>query len=367
MRRLRLLLQAIRHNEQGQIVVLLGLLMTVLMGFTAMAVDVGSMASDKSGLQNAADAMALAAAQDLPDASAANTSAREWATKNGVDPNEIESIQIQPQSLPSVPNPRVTVSLKRQHDFAFAKALGINSTDIEATASAIKTSFGGGDGIVPWTVTEAAMLNVIPGALATLKYDAKDGENGNYGPISIDGTGAKTYEETIIDGCQSTICSEAAVLQGCLTNAPECDGAQCSTEPGNMIGPTRDGVDYRMNNTDSACNTFEKVFASNGNGTFRFNSNGNGAQECNPFVQGPWSKSSLRVIIVPVIHELCDGKCMVTITGFALFYLEGYDSGKCSGNSCEIKGKFVKANITTGGLVGVYDPNSMIQFVKLVQ
>jgi len=362
MRRLRLFLRAIRHSEQGQIVVLLGLLITVLMGFTAVAVDVGSMASDKSGLQNAADAMALAAAADLPNASAATSAAHTWATKNGVDPNEIESIQIQQQSLPNVPNPRVMVSLKRQHDFAFAKALGINSTDIEATASAIKTSFGGGDGIVPWTVTEAQMLGVNPGAPAILKYDAKDGENGNFGPISIDGTGAKTYEETITDGCQSTICSEAAVAaETCLTNAPECDGAQCSTEPGNMIGPTADGVDYRINNTDSACNTFEKVFTSNGNSTYGIN------QVCNPFVQGQGSKPSLRVIIVPVIDELCDGRCLVTITGFALFYLEGYDSGKCSGNSCEIKGKFVKANITTGGLVGVYDPNSMIQFVKLVQ
>ena len=358
--RLRLFLRAIRHSEQGQIVVLLGLLMTVLMGFTAMAVDVGSMASDKGDLQNAADAMALAAAQDLPDASAANTSAREWATKNGVDPNEIESIQIQQQSLPNVPNPRVTVSLKRQHDFVFARALGINSTDIGASASAIKTSYGGGDGIVPWTVTETELHDVDPGERATLKYDAKEGENGNFGPISIDGTGASTYRDSEKYGCQSTICSEAAVDQGCQENAPECDGAECYTEPGNMTGPTRDGVDYRMNNNDPACDTFAMAFPTrNDDGTYSIN------QECNPFVPG--GEDSLRVIIVPVIDELCDGRCLVTIKEFALFYLEGYDDGKCSGSSCEINGVFVKANITTGGLAGVYDPNSMIQFVKLVQ
>jgi hypothetical protein len=359
MGKLRLFLRAIRRNERGQVLVLVGLLTTAIMGFTAVAVDVGSMTADKGDLQNAADAMALAAAADLPNASAATSAAHTWATKNGVDPSEIQSIQIQQQSLPSVPNPRVTVNLKRGHDFVFAKAIGVNSTDIEASASAIRTSFGGGDGIVPWTVTEVELHGVNPGDLAIMKYDAKDGENGNFGPISIDGTGASVYRESEKYGCQSTICSEVAVAQGCQENAPQCDGAECYTEPGNMTGPTRDGVDYRMNNTDSACDSFAEVFSSNDNGTYSID------QECNPFIEG--SKPSLRVIIVPVIDELCDGRCLVTITEFALFFLEGYDEGKCSGNNCEIKGRFVKANITTGGLTGVYDPNSLISFVKLVQ
>jgi len=359
-RKLRLLLQAIRRNERGQIIVLAALLMTVLMGFAALAIDVGSMASDKSDLQNAADAMALAAAADLPDASAATSAAHTWATKNGVDPSEIQSIQIQQQSLPNVPNPRVTVNLSRDHDFVFAKALGINSTDIEASASAMKTSYGGGDGIVPWTVQEAQKAAANPGDLVTLKYDAHDSENGNFGPIAIDGTGASVYRNEEKYGCQSTICSEGAVTQGCQETAPECDGADCYTEPGNMMGPTRDGVDYRMNNTDSACDSFAEVFTSNDNGTYSID------QECNPFIEG--SKPSLRVIIVPVIDELCDGRCLVTIKEFALFYLEGYGSGGCTGGSnCEIAGRFVKANITTGGLVGVYDPDALMHFTRLVE
>ncbi len=347
-------------KERGQVLVLLGLLMTVLMGVTATAIDIGSLAADKRDLQNAADAMALAAAADLPNAADAEAAARQWGTKNGVDPSEIQSIHIQQQSLPNVPNPRVTVSLSRSHDFVFAKALGVNSTDLEAGASAIKTSYGGGDGIVPWTVQEAEMAAANPGDLVTLKYDAQDAENGNFGPIAIDGTGASTYRSEEKYGCQSTICSEGAVSTGCQETAPECDGADCYTEPGNMMGPTRDGVDYRMNNTDSACDSFAEVFTSNENGTYSIN------QQCNPFVAG--SKPSLRVIIVPVIEELCDGHCLVTIKEFALFYLEGYGSAGCiSGNNCEIQGRFVKANITTGGLGGVYNPNSLINFTRLVQ
>ena len=357
--KLRLLLQAIRRNERGQIIVLAGLLMTVLMGFTALAIDVGSMASDKSDLQNAADAMALAAAQDFPIPGQVEVSAREWATKNGVDPNEIESIHIEQQSLPSVPNPRVTVTLSRDHGFIFAKALGISSTDIEASASAIKTSFGGDGGLMPWTVLKALKDAAIPGQTLTLKYDSNDASSGNFGAIRIDGSGSSVYLETLEHGANSAICSEPAIAAGCQENAPECYDAQCDPATGNLVGATRTGVDYRMNNTDSACDTFEEAFASNGDGTWRLNA------LCNPFLGG--SKPSLQVIIIPVVDNLGNGQSPLTITDFALFYLEGYANGKCSGNRCEIQGRFVRADISTGGLVGVYDPSSLLQFVKLVQ
>jgi hypothetical protein len=341
------------------VLVLVGLLMTVLMGFTAMAVDVGSMASDKSGLQNAADAMALAAAADLPNASAATSAAHTWATKNGVDPNEIESIQIQQQSLPNVPNPRVTVTLKRQHDFIFARALGINSTDIGASASAIRTSFGGDGGLMPWTVLKALKDAAVIGQTLTLKYDSNDATSGNFGAIRIDGSGSSVYLETLKHGADSAICSQPALAAGCQENAPDCYDAQCDPETGNLVGATRTGVDYRLSHTDPACDTFEEAFASNGNGTWRLNA------QCNPFLGG--SKPSLQVIIIPVVDNFGNGQSPLTITDFALFYLEGYANGKCSGNSCEIKGKFVKANITTGGLVGVYNPASLLQFTRLVQ
>ena len=55
-------IRAWRKREEGDIVVLVALSMSVLMGFTAFAVDFGMLASDKQALQNAADAAALAAA-----------------------------------------------------------------------------------------------------------------------------------------------------------------------------------------------------------------------------------------------------------------------------------------------------------------
>lgn len=348
-----------RAADEGQVMAMLALLMAALMGFTAMAIDVGSLAADRRDLQNAADAMALAAAMDLPDAGDAQDAALEWAEKNGVSPEEVQSVEVLQQSLPNRPNPQVTVTLTRDHDFVFARALGIDSADVEVSASAIKTSLGGGGDIVPWSVLKSVKDGANPGDQVVLKYDANHPENGNFGALAIDGTGSSTYRDSIKYGTDSTICTEPAVAHGCEETAPECNDAECSTEPGNMTGPTRQGVDYRTANTHSSCDAFEEVFLDNGDGTFRFD------QECNPFVAG--SKASLRVIIVPVIDDLDHGRDEVTIKELALFFLDGYEHGKCSGNSCEIKGRFVKANATVGGLVGVYDEESLVHFVRLVE
>ena len=53
------------------------------------------------------------------------------------------------------------------------------------------------------------------------------------------------------------------------------------------------------------------------------------------------------------------------IQRFALVFLEGYEDGKCQGDSCEIKGRFVQADITTNALAGVYDEDALIHFTRL--
>jgi hypothetical protein len=48
-------------------------------------------------------------------------------------------------------------------------------------------------------------------------------------------------------------------------------------------------------------------------------------------------------------------------------YLEGYTGGQCGGSFCEIRARFVKAELTTGGLSGPYDENALVQFVRLTE
>jgi hypothetical protein len=56
----------INKNESGQSMVLVALLLTVLLGFGAFAIDVGYMTYQRSSLQNAADSAALAGAALAP-------------------------------------------------------------------------------------------------------------------------------------------------------------------------------------------------------------------------------------------------------------------------------------------------------------
>lgn len=368
----------VRIGERGQMLVLTGFMLFVMLGLAAMAVDLGTYMGDRRDLQNDADAIALAGARDLPSEAEAVASANDWAVKNGIvsgdddlDNGEIDSIQVYQQSLPDEPNPRISVTLKRNHGFIFAKVLGISEATVEATASAIKTSPAGGAGVVPWSVEDDAIGP--PGDEVIIKYDANKPQNGNFGPIRIDGSGGGSCDLTnkycrgVKYGSETVICADGVLPpdpdgepeNGCQETAPGCDGVQCDSEPGNKVGSTRTAVDWRMDNTVAECDTFEEAFSDNGDGTYTL------AYGCNPWLAG--GEGSKRVMIIPIIDELGNGSSPVTILEFGLFWLDGYDAGKCTGNDCEIKGRFVNAHVNVGALAGVYDPDSAIHFVRLVE
>ena len=79
------------RRESGQTLILMVFAFGVLMGFVAMAIDVGLFLHERRSLQNIADAAALAGSQELPDDMvAAEQVAREYAQKNGMDPDTLE-------------------------------------------------------------------------------------------------------------------------------------------------------------------------------------------------------------------------------------------------------------------------------------
>jgi len=355
-------------SQRGQVLIIFAILLPTLVGMAGLAIDVGTYAANRRHLQNAADAIALAAAQELPDVDAANTVALNWAADNDIDPDEL-TLRFYAVS-PGVPNPKVRVIIERDHRFHFINVLGVNSREVEGRSAAIKASYGGSNGIVPWTVTQATVDAAGNGALVTLKYDADGGENGNFGAIRIDGPGAQTYETSVKHGSTAYACAEGTpncspgacpgtYPESCAETAPECDGPDCTPQTGNLIGPTRDGVDHRMNGASAQCDSFGETFSGpNDSGVYRLNPG------CNPWLPG--GSGGTRVIIIPVVDDFGSGASdPATITGFALVYLEGYDAGKCSGNSCEIKGRFVRADLSAKALAGVYDEDALVQFSRL--
>ena len=367
-----------RRREQGQVLMLVAAIAPLLLGMTGMAIDIGGYAGHKRHLQNAADSIALAAAEDLckvtcDDTTAATVNANTWATKNNINPSDVTLTFLGGSTAPAV-----RASVSATHNFAFMRIVGISSKGVSASAAASKVSFGGGAGIVPWSVLQSTIDATGYGVSMVMKYDATGANVGNFGAMRIDGPGASVYNSSVMYGSTDVACAVTAANcttgacpgiypTTCAENSPTCDGPDCDPQTGNVIGPTRTGVDFRMNNTSAACNTFAGAFA-NYSGTYHLN------QSCNPWADGPGkcvdnnpgTLCSRRVIIIPVVDSFHNGNSQPeTIQRFALVYLEGYDAGKCTGNNCEIKGEFVQADVNPRTLSGAYDPKSGIQFVKL--
>ena len=117
-------------RERGQILVMAAILLPVLLGMAGMAVDVGSYSSERRSLQNAADSIALAAGQELPDASAVQARADEYAAKHDVDLSHLDVTV-----TGGTTEPRVRVEIDKGHDFIFMGILGIENADVGAVAS----------------------------------------------------------------------------------------------------------------------------------------------------------------------------------------------------------------------------------------
>jgi Flp pilus assembly protein TadG len=372
------------RRESGQALMFAALLAPILLGMTGMAIDIGTYAGHKRHLQNAADSVALAAAQQMclttcADTSAARTAANQWASKNNVNASDM-TLTFSGGSTA----PKASVTINSNHNFAFMRIFGVNNKNVAASAAAIKASYGGGAGIVPWSVTGATLNGAISGSLVTMKYDANNVSTGNFNPIRIDGSGAATYGSSVQYGAQDIACAATTAncttsacatgtFPACAENSPTCTGPDCTPQTGNVVGPTRTAVDFRMNNTTAECNTFGGGAPGTTGafwllaGQYLLNPN------CNPW-SGPGQcvgtnpgLCSRRVIIVPIINGFGSGASTpVTIQKFALIYLEGY-TGTCTGNSCEITGEYVQAKVSANALAGLFDPTASIQFTKLTE
>jgi Flp pilus assembly protein TadG len=342
-----------RRGESGQVLLIAALLIPIILGMTAMAVDLGSFAAERRSLQNAADAIALAAAQELPDKSAAADVAVKWAARHDVDAADM-TVTVDTGGL----NPSVRIEIERPHDFAFMPVLGIDNAAVGAAATAIKTTPGAAANLVPWAVLQSTEESAAPGGLVTLKYDSNNVTTGNFGAIRLDGSGSSVYGKTIEQGSTSTVC--VVGVTGCTDTSPVCEAGVCTSETGNMVGQTRSAVQYRLDNTSPSCDSFAEVFSGPTDGAYSLKS------QCNPFLEG--SLPSLRVILLPVITDLCNGACDYKVVKFAMFWLEGFGgNGKCTGSNCEVQGRFVSANANIGALAGTYDEDSALKFVRLVE
>jgi hypothetical protein len=118
--------------EQGASMVIVALSMAALLGVSALVIDIGALNIEKSRLQNALDAAALAGAQSLPDESAALTAAQTYFAGNGCDSGGLSV------SFPDSETIRCAGTASVQTAFAMVFGIDTASTQ-ELHATAIKT------------------------------------------------------------------------------------------------------------------------------------------------------------------------------------------------------------------------------------
>ncbi len=211
----------IQKDRVGQVVIVAAFALVVLVCVAALTVDVGYMFCAKARLQNAADAAALAAAQEL--AGALNTGATEEEARSAaaaegqtfvvanwqaagwqVAFGTLESGQFVPQDL-DTPATAVLVTTRRDASspggplaMFFAPVLGLDAVDVDAAAvcqiaRGISTVRGN---LAPFTVAETQLggltggdlLNIYPETAHT-KYTP-----GNFGLVDLNGGSLGTPE-----------------------------------------------------------------------------------------------------------------------------------------------------------------------------
>lgn len=126
--------------KRGQILVLSALSMVVLMGFAAVAIDIGSLWNTKRRMQTAADAAAVAGARELKNGNDPVAAARLDASQNGFthSSNGIVVTVNHPPKIGgySADNTAVETVISQARPTFFMRVLKINSVAVSARAVA---------------------------------------------------------------------------------------------------------------------------------------------------------------------------------------------------------------------------------------
>lgn len=310
------LLKSFLGEQRGNALVIVALALTVIMGATALVIDLGFAYYHKVKLAAAVDAAALAAATELPadkesKVAKVRKKADEYAQKNGVLAEEI-LVEVIDEGT------GVRVTGKKHVSYFFAPVLGINFVDLEDVAEAHVGSvetIGSVSKIVPFAIVPQNSLDGV----YRLKFSPQEKQSeenylssfqpGWMGILAFDDiTGASSYEQRLKEGYLGNIKVDDRIL----------------IEPGNISGATSRGVQFRIDQCNhSAYSSWEEIPAEH-------------------LLTCP------RVVICPVVQATEDKK-YVQVIDFAPFLLENVVEG--SGIDCYVDGRFLSGLIDPGSFV----------------
>jgi Putative Flp pilus-assembly TadE/G-like len=289
-------------RSRGQIIVLFTLLLPVMLGAMALAVDIGVFYFEWAQLQKAADAAVLAGASYLPqNPTQAISTANSYAQMNGVAKGEIASTTV------GASNQTISIKLSRDVCYYFGAVLGLTQSPVAVAATAGLLTTGSASGVLPLGID--SRTNYTYGApISLFQGNSPPGTwgPGNWGALALGGSGACNFENNVVNGYDGTV-SVGDVL---------------ATETGQMTGPVRSSFDTRIS----------------------------AGEAMDP--GGTWSSHSLadpRAVTVPIVDFAdINGVSQVPVLGFAEVWLAGVD------NKLDISAIFLQ-QVSPGGEP---DPNA---------
>jgi hypothetical protein len=190
---------SIRSDNRGQTTVLTLVFMVVLLGMSALVLDVGSWYRSDRALQQTADAAALAGAQALPESTGdASNLAVEYANKNG---GGLGGAGIS-FSGSVMANDTIKVNMTRQAPGFFSKVFGLKSVTVGAHAAARVGTFNAAEYAAPIGVDEKHPMlsgNGCPCFNDPTTLDLEKVGPGAFRILNIDGSKGGTGQDILGD------------------------------------------------------------------------------------------------------------------------------------------------------------------------
>ena len=158
--------KAFINRQEGAIAVIVAAFALALFGFAALVVDLGASYNEASKLQNALDSATLAAVQDLP----IDEDSDAWENKIvkvGKEYANYNNLVLKNSDFEKVINDNKVIGVKvngrKVVNYTFARVLGINSGDINRSATAKLKTAKGVSNLIPLAIPKDTMDDIKDG------------------------------------------------------------------------------------------------------------------------------------------------------------------------------------------------------------
>lgn len=197
------------RSDDGAVAVIVAILIVVFLGLAALAVDLGYFYNVRRGIQSAADAGALAGAQELGmsgDAAIADAMARDYAgVKNAVAP--ADGLQV---DRVEVGSDYCQVWVSKTAPYFFGQTIGASADkQIHATARADLAYAVGLKGLVPWFIAVLDPGDVSVGLSGSGLWHSLSGSGGDWSGTWSPGLSASSS----VKGSATTVSGHLVALR----------------------------------------------------------------------------------------------------------------------------------------------------------